>query len=57
MPLKFAISMFKCHTTHLTDSKAKDVAPSHWLQTLILNKKLKWWGRVLINKKTLKSAS
>ena len=51
MPLKFAISMFKRHTSHLTDSKAKDVAPSHWLQTLMLNKKLKWWGRVLINKK------
>ena len=44
MPLKFAISMFKRHTSHLTDSKAKDVAPSHWLQTLMLNKKTKMVG-------------
>ena len=57
MPLKFAISMFKCHTTHSTGSKTKDVAPSHWLQTLMLNKKLKWWGGCSLIKKNLKSAS
>ena len=44
MPLKFAISMFKRHTTHSTGSKTKDVAPSHWLQTLMLNKKTKMMG-------------
>lgn len=44
MPLKFAISMFKRHTSPLTGSKTKDVAPSHWLQTLMLNKKTKMVG-------------